>query len=373
MKKITLLLMIIAGMSSLAIAQDSCVYYLHPDVLENKEISLKSTNELFDMNIMVGVKWLQVENKIHLIFDRRSASGNELFFLLFSMSKKNDPIASIVDCKSLKKTLWSKLKSNDSKNVQYFLKSDNLKIDNYSECFKLLANNNEEEFVFEIKEPEDFRITLPGFFVVKTEKRPWYSFSKRDKKLQFITKPFDLVIQFEKKPVVDTCAIAEKVVAYIEAQKTIMASDSEDLLEAQKNKSCVYFNLLKDIMRRKFIETNDKCERYAGCEEIAMALKDYKNDFEKIYQETCVAAAAPKASNCTLSESEMSSVNNRLKNLQMKINVKKRNNGNPDDEFKEYRSIKTAINARLTTECRKQYKSAIDAFNSYCANIESLQ
>ena len=372
MKKLALILMIIAGMKSFVSAQDTCVYYLHPDALVNKEVTMKSTNDMFDFNMIIGIKWLQVENKIQLIFDRKTVKGNDLFFLLLSMSNKKEPIKSVVDCKSMKKTLWSKLKSDDTKYVQYFLSSENLKIDNYSDCFKLLANNNEEEFIFEMNNAEDFIISLPGFFVVKTEKRPWYTLSKRDKKLQFKTKPLDLVIQFHKKPVMDTCEIAEKVVAYIEANMKIMEEESADLLEAQKNKSCVYFNLLKDIMRRKFVDCNDKCERYTTCEKVALAVKKYKDAFEKIYSEECVAPVAAKTSSCTMSESELSSVNNKLKNLQMKINVKKKDGVSPDVELKDYRTINTAISARLTPECRKQYKNAVDAFNSYCTNIESL-
>ena len=372
MKKIVLLLTIIFGFISYTFAQDTCTYFLRPDELVKKEITLKSTNELYAFTFEVGVKWLQVENKIQLIFDRKSVKGNELLLLLFSMSKKNEPVISIIDCKSGKKPLWSKLKSEESKYIQYFIKSDSLIINDYRDCFKFLADNNEEEFIYELKGNEDFIITLPGFFAVKTEKRPWYTLSKKDKKVQFKTRPFDLAIQFERKPVVDTCAIAEKVVAYIEAHKKILAADSEDLLDAQKNKNCILFNLLKDKIRRNFVENNDKCERYAkACEEVAVAIKGYNDAFENIFKEECVAPA-PKASGCTLSESELSSINNRLKNIQMKVNVKKRNNDSYDDELKEYRAIKTAINARLTPECRRQYKSTIDAFNSYCTNIESL-
>ena len=372
MKKIVLLFMIIAGSATFVSAQDTCVYFLRPNEPVKKEITLKSTNDLFEFNLEVGVTWLQVENKIHLIFDRKSVRGNEMLQLLFSMSKRNEAVASIIDCKSRKKPLWSKLKSEDSKYVQYFLKSDSIVIDDYRDCFKMLANNNEEEFIFELKGTGDFIISLPGFLVVKTEKRPWYSFSKRDKRVQFKTRPFDLVIQFERKPVIDTCAIAEKVVAFIEAKKKIFEEDSKDLLEAQKDKNCILFNLIKDKIRREFVANNDRCEKYAVCNDVAVAIKSYNDAFEKIFKEECTAAPARTTSNCTLSESELSSINNRLKNLQMKINVKKRNSESADDELKEYRAIKTAINARLTQECRSRYKQAVDAYISYCTNIESL-
>jgi len=370
MKRLLLWMIMASGLHSLVAAQDTLVYYLTPDVQVQKEVMLKSTNEMFDMNLMIGVKWLEVENKIQLLFDRRTVTGNDLFILLFSMSQRTEWINSALDCKSGKKPLWSKLKSEDSKYMQYFIQSNNLVIDNYMDCYKLLANNNEEEFVFEIREDEDFVISLPGFLVVKTEKRPWYSFSKRDKRVMYKTRPFDLHIQFERKPVVDTCAIAEKVVPYIEAYKRILDEDSQELMEAQKNNSCIFFNLLKDKIRRTFVELNDRCERYTYCEEVASAIQVYNDAFENIFKEECVAPV--RTSNCTLNESELTSINNRLRNLQMKINVKRRNNESPDDEFKEYRTIKAAIIPRITPDCRRSYRSAIDALESYCTNIESL-
>ena len=373
MKKILLLTIMAAGLCTLVAAQDTLVFYLTPDVQVQKEIVLKSTNEIFDLNLAIGVKWYQVDNKIQLLFDRKTVTGNDLFILLFPMTKKNEPIKTIIDCRSGKKPLWSKLKSPDSKSMQYFINSDNLKIDDYQNCYRSLANNNEEEFTFELKELEDFVISLPGFFVVKTEKRPWYTFSKRDKKVQFKTKPLDLYIQFERKRVVDTCGMADKVVNYITAYKKTLDEETQELLDAQKNKSCIFFGHLKDKMRRTFVEVNDRCERYTACPAVAAAIKGYNDAFEKVFKEECVAAPAPvKTSSCTLTESELSSFNNRLKNLQMKINVKKRNNESPDDEIKEYRTIKSAIIPRITPDCRKTYKQAIEALESYCANIENL-
>jgi hypothetical protein len=364
-------MMMAAGFSSFVAAQDTLVYYLTPDVQVQKEVVLKSTNEMFDLNLSIGVKWMQIENKVHLVFDRKTVRGNDLFFLLLYMSNRSELATNVTDCKSGKKVLWSKLKSEDSKYMEYFIMSDNLIVDDFANCYRTLANNNEEEFVFEMKEFEDFVITLPGFFVTKTEKRPWYSFSKRDKKVQFKTRPFELHIQFERKPVVDICAMAEKVVPYIAAAKKILDEESVELLEAQKKKSCIFFNLLKDKMRRTFVELNDRCERYTNCNEIAAAIKVYNDAFETIFKEECVAAA-PVRSGCTLSENELTSFNNRLRNLQMKINVKKRNNASADDEQKEYRTIKTAILPRITPECRRSYKSAIDALESYCVAIEGL-
>ena len=372
MKKIVLLMILATGFFTTVAAQDTCVYYLTPDVLVHKDIVLKSTNEMFDLSLRVSVKWHEIDNKVQLIFDRKSVQGNDMFLLLFSLSHQSVPVGSAIDCKSRNKVLWSKLKSADAQYMKYFIQSDNLIMEDFFDCYKTLASNNEEEYTFELKEFEDFVITLPGFFVVKTEKRPWYSFSKRNKKVQYVTKPVDLYIQFERKPVTaDKCEIGPTVVAYIEAHKNKLDEDIVDLLEAQKNRSCTYFNLLKDILRRRFVELNDKCERYTNCEEVAAAIKVYNDAFNKVFAEQCTAPVAQAAA-CTLSESELSSINNRLRNLQMKINVKKRNNESTDEEVKEYRTIKTTIIPRLTAECRKRYKPLIDALESYCVNIESL-
>ena len=374
MKRIFLVMIIATGFYSLVAAQDTCLFHLPPDVQVQKEVVLKSTNDMFDLNLKIGVKWFEVENKIQLLFDRRTVTGNDLFILLFSMSPKTELISDFTDCKSGKKVLWTKLKSEDSKSLQYFIQSDNLKIENYMFCYKSLANNNEEEFAFDLKEFEDFRISLPGFLVVKTEKRPWYSFSKRDKRVMYKTKPFDLYIEFERiEEVVDNvCAIAERVVPYIEHHKRMLDEETQELLAAKKNNSCIFFNLLKDKMRRTFVELNDRVERYTHCEDIAAAIQVYNNAFETVFKEECTAPVRT-ASACTLSENELSSINNRLRNLQMKINVNKRNNASADSEFKEYRSIKAAILPRITPDCRKSFRQAIEAFESYCVNIESLQ
>ena len=367
--------MLATGVYTRLTAQDTCIYYLTPDALMQKEVVLKSANKMFDMNLMIGVKWLQIENKIQLIFDRKTVQGNDSFLLLFPLTKNPQSVKSAIDCKSRKTLLWSKLKSADSQQLKYFLKSDNLKIDDFSDCYRSLAGNNEDYFTYDLIGQEDFVISLPGFFVVKTEKKPWYSFSKRDKKVLFVTLPLDLHIQFERKPVApDKCEMGPKIVAYIEAYKNKLDEDSADLLEAQKNKNCTFFNILKDIMRRTFVELNDKCERYVSeCKEVESSIKEYNDAFNRVFAEQCSApAATTSTASCTLSDSELSSINNRLKNLQMKINVKKRNSDSADEEAKEYRMIKQTIIPRLTPECRKKYKQAIDALESYCANIESL-
>ena len=378
-KRIVLLLLMMIGAASFASAQDSCIYQLRPDVLENNEIVLKSTDGTDELSLLLGVKWMQKENKIQLVFDRKLVRGNDLYLLLFSLSNTKETIKNMTDCKSLKKPLYGSVKGDQSKSMQYFLESENLKIDNYRNCYMSLANNNEEEFIFEINDAtKDFRIKLPGFYVASTKKK---FLSKRDKKLQFKTQPFDLVIKFPstqrkqtQAQIVDAlCGISNQVVAYIEHHKKILQTDVEDLAEAKKNQNCILFNLIKDKIRRNFVENNDKCERYNVCEDVVLALKGYNEICENIIQnEVCVSTYKPTTPNCSISESELTAINNRLKNLQMKINVKKRESGDTDGELKDYMSIKTVINARLTPECRRTYKKTVDAYDNYCQIIEKL-
>jgi hypothetical protein len=99
MKKIVLSIILATGFYALVAAQDTCVYYLTPDVAVQKEVVLKSANQMYDLNLMVSVKWLDIDNKIQLIFDRKSAQGNDFFLLLFSMSDKSVTVSAAIDCK----------------------------------------------------------------------------------------------------------------------------------------------------------------------------------------------------------------------------------------------------------------------------------
>jgi len=358
------------GAVSFSNAQDAYVYDLQPDVYVTNEVVLKGLNATDELKLTVGVKWMQKENQIRLTFDRKTTAGNDASFLLFPLVNKKAFINDITDCKSQKKPLWSK--SEGLNYLHYFLESDNLDITGFKNCYKSLANNNEEEFNFEIKNPEDFTINLTGIYVAKTVKKPWYFFSSRDKKIEYKADSIALTMRLPQNKQIIRCDNSEQVVAYINAQKQILEIDHADLMDAQKNQNCTLFGLLKDIIRRKFVETNDKCEKYTAiCEEIAQAIKGYNDEFESIQNEQCKSSVSVSSA-CNLSEQEITSINNRLKNLQMKINVKKKDGSSPDAEYKEYQSIKTTVNQKLTPDCRRRYKSLIDAYNSYCTRIESL-
>ena len=373
MKRNILLLLFTLYAGSFVIAQDKYEYDVKPDELISQEVTLKGPYERDELKIMLGVRWWEIDHRIQLVFDRKQVNTNDAYLLFFPFLGKKTEIKEIVDCKFGKKSLWTKVKGGELSYMNYFIESDNLQIDDFKQCYKSLANNNEEEFEFALKEVEnEFTVTLNGLYVARTSKRPWYTFSKRDKKLEFKALPVTLLIRF---PVVDakkeSCEMAEKVVPYVHAVQDIMLQDYDELMDAQKRQNCTLFGLLKDKIRRMFIETNDKCERYKDCEEIAEALKAYNDIVQEILDEVCKAAPVAAAA-CSFSENELSAINNRLKNLQMKINIKKKDGNSTAEEFKEYQSIKTAVNPKLSQECRKRYKNLIDAYSNYCTIIEGL-
>ena len=356
-----------------AIAQDIYEYDVRPEELISKEVILKGPFERDELKIMLGVKWWEIDQRIQLVFDRKNVSSNDAFLLFFPFFNKKTDIKGIVDCKFKKKNVWTKSKSAQLKYMTYFLESDHLYITNFSQCYRSLASNNEEEFEFMLKNVEnEFKISLNGLYIARSSKRPWYTFSKRDKKLEFKVQPIDLLIRMPVvEPEKDVCEIAAKVVPYISVINELMLKKYDELIDAQKKQNCALFGLIKDSIRRVQNETNEKCEKYTNCETIASALKAYNDKVESALREECKTKTGPTAA-CTLSESELSAINNRLKNLQMKINVKKKDGDSTAEELREFQSIKNAVNPNLTTECRKKYKNLIDAYNSYCTVIEGL-
>jgi len=176
----------------------------------------------------------------------------------------------------------------------------------------------------------------------------------------------------EKKPVKpDNCGMEGVVVPYVQAQHTVMKTLIEELKDAKQKQNCMIFGLFMDKIRRTFVELNDRCERFMDCETIAEAVKIYNQDVERAMQETCTAPP-PKAASCSISESELNAVNNMLRNLQMKINVKNKDGVSTAEENKDFQAIKNAVNPRLTAECRRAYKGQIDAYNGYCTVIQGL-
>ena len=373
MKRNIFLLAVTLFTASFAIAQDIYEFDVKPEELVSKEVILKGPNARDELKLMLGVKWWEIDQRIQLVFDRKNISSNDTYLLFFPFFNRKTDIKGIVDCKFRKKNVWAKGKSAQLKTMIYFLESDNLIINNYNQCYSSLANNNEEEFEYALRNVDkEFKITINGLFIARTSKKPWYTFSKRDKKLEFKVRPITLIVRF---PVVevekDVCEIATKVVPYINIVNEIMLEDYEELIDAQKKQNCTVFGLIQEKIRTTRTETNEKCERYNNCETIAAALKMYNDKVDNALKEVCKPATVVAAA-CSLSESELSAINNRLKNLQMKLNIKKRDGDSTADERKEYQSIKSAVTPKITTECRRRYKNLIEAYTNYCTVIEDL-
>ena len=374
MKKVIIYLIILTGATFTALAQKVYQFDMKPDVPVTKEVVLEGVQTADELKIAVKVEWKTSDDRLHLTFDRKSLNENDVFLLLFPLLWEKKPLNELADCRLQKKSIYSKTLNVNSTKTTYFLTAKNLIVANMFNCYRSLANNNEEEFAFEMKNVEDdFTIGLNELFVAKTQKKSW--FSKKDVKVLFSVKPVTLLMIPEKKPVVpekpDNCSMENVVLPYINAQHTALKTYIEELKDAQKKQSCMIFGLFMDKIRRTFIELNDRCERFKDCETIMSALQIYNKDVEAAMQEECKAPPQRTAS-CSISESEMNAVNNMLRNLQMKINVKNKDGVSTAEEYKDFQAIKNTVNPRLTAECRRAYKGQIDAYTGYCTVIQGL-
>jgi len=373
MKKVIIQLIIMAGAAFPVLAQNAYQFDMKPDTPVTKELVLGGTKAADELTIALKVEWKTSDDRLHLTFDRKTVNKNDDYLLLFPLLSGKKALYDVPDCQLQKKTLYSK---NRAINVQktkmgYFLTAENLIITDRFNCYRSLANNNEAEFIFEMKNVEDdFTIVLNDLYVAKTQKKSWLS--KKDIKLLFKVNPVTLEIIPEKKPVKpDNCGMAGVVVPYIEAQHTVMKTYIDELKNARQKQNCTVFGLFMDKIRRTFVELNDKCERFANCEQIADALQIYNSDVERAMQEEC-KAPPQQAASCNVSEAELISINNMLRNLQMKINVKNKNGESTAEEYKDFQAIKNAVNPKLTPECRRRYKGLADAYTGYCTVIQGL-
>jgi len=373
MKKAILYLIILSGMVFPALAQDAYEYDMVPDAPVTKEVLLEGIQTTEELKLALKIEWKTSDDRLHLTFDRRTINENDLYLLLFPLLSEKKALSDVVDCNLQKKSLYSKTLNVRSSKMGYFLTAENLIIADRFNCYRSLANNNEEEFAFEMKNIEkDFTIELTDLYVVKTQKKSF--FSKKNKKVLFKVKPITIQIipeKKEEKP--DLCGMEDVVVPYIQAQHTVMKTYIEELMDAKQKQNCTIFDLLMNKIRRTFVELNDKCERFAYCEQIAEALKIYNKDVENAMGEECRAPVQQvQAVSCSMSESELVSINNMLRNLQMQINVKNKDGASTAEEYKDFQAIKNAVNPKLTSECRRAHKGLIDAYTSYCTVIQGL-
>jgi hypothetical protein len=375
MKKVLLHLIILTGMAFPALAQNTYQYDMKPDMPVTKEVALEGIQTADELKIALKIEWKTSDDRLHLTFDRKTVNENDVYLLFFPLLSEKKALGDVADCKLQKKSIYSKTLNVKSGKMGYFLTAENLIIADRFNCYRSLANNNEEEFAFEMKNiEEDFTIELTDLYVAKTQKKSF--FSKKDKKLLFKVKPITIQMIPEKKAVKpDLCGMAGVVVPYVQAQHTVLNTYIGELKDAKQKQNCTVFGLLMDKIRRTFVELNDKCERFTDCEQIAEALKIYNKDVESAMEEECKAAPVQRtqtAASCSMSENELTAINNMLRNLQMKINVKNKDGASTAEEYKDFQAIKNAVTPKLTPECRRAHKGLTDAYTSYCTVIQGL-
>ena len=311
MKKIFLLFIFAVYSASFLVAQDKYDYTVRPNELTNKEITLKGPFGAEDIKINLGVKWLETENRIQLALERRTVSND--IYVLLPLTKGKKRISAISDYNYQEKVLWTNTEKKELRTMKYFLNSDNLKITDFSNSYKTLGYNNVEEFNFDKKNVErEITITLDGIYVATTLDRPWYSFSKRNLNIIYVAKPITIFVRLEQRvappPPPPPPPPAPEPPPPPAPEPPVVAPP----------------------------------------------------------------VVSPPAPVCNITENELSTINNNLRNLQMRINVKKREGSSIAEENKEYQSIKTSTNARLSAECRRRYTSLVEAYDNYCKIIEGL-
>lgn len=370
MRKIFIQLIVASCMVVPAFTQNRIEIEIRPDEPVINEVVLKGQNKFEELKIGLKVEWKSANNRLHLTLDRKNVSDNDSYLLFIPILQNGRPLKDIMDCKTEQKAMWSKTVKLDQQ-VNYFLKSDNLSPVEQFNCYLSLANNNDEEFAFDMKNTEDdFTLELADLYVAKTEKKGFFA-KKKDKKILFKVMPVTLQFRTEKIVEVDVCCMEDIAIAYIELQRTILQTTSATLLDAQKKRNCTLFTTQMGIIQAAYTEVNDKLEPYKECEIVAPVLQSFNDACEALMKEECTAVVQPTVV-CNMSESELTAINTSLRNLQMTINVKKKDGLSIADEQREYQSIKSSTTPKITAECRKRYADLINAYTNYCTAIERL-
>ena len=373
-RKIFLLWFFAAGMAVASFSQNPVEFDIKPDEVISKEVVLKGTKKFEELKVMIKMHWKSVDGRLIMTFDRKSVSENDSYLLFIPIFQNRKTLKEVMDCKLEKKSLWSKAIKLDQNYMSYFMKSSNLSISEQFDCYLSLANNNEEEFSFEIRnKEEDYTIELNELYVAKTEKKALYFLSKKNKKLLFKVSPVTLVMRPEKKKVevVNVCCMEDIALAYIELQQTILKPYTVALMDAQKKQNCNLFITQMEKIKSVYEEVNEKCEEYKTCELVAPALQIFNEECENYMKEEC-KRVVQQAAVCNMSENELMSTNTALRNLQMKVNVKIKDGIGTADELRDFQAIKSSINPKLTPDCRRKFKNLVDAYTNYCTVLEGL-
>ena len=363
MKKIVLLFALTVLTISNLVAQDNIRVTLKPNESQKKEITITGINSS-SFNVLLELRWEEKNNRIQLLFDRKSISGGgEDYLLCIPLMRETRLIKDVEDCMSKKKNLYKSKIAKDIKQLNYFAESNDLRF-NYESCYKYVSINNELEFGIDIAggDKEKLIIRFNGLYVLKKEKRPWYAFSSRDVRLEYKAEPIVLDITLKKDPCIEAGNLINDLKTKIR-QLENLKSEAEN---ATKAKNCFNanseLNNIKNNRLNEFPLQNAEWNKYIECKELTDLVEKYKTIRNGISNVVCVEKVIPppKTPICNLSN-----VNSRLKNLQLTINTKKKNGEDIDSERNTFQNIISTTNA--SSDCK-----GFDAYESYVNTIKRL-
>ena len=375
MKRIVLFFVIIPVIIPKLIAQGNVKFNLKPNESEKKKIPI-SGSSFGSFDVLLELKWEEENNQIQILFDRMSIP--EEYILCLPLMEKAMLIDDIEDCRSKTKSLWRGKMAKEIRRLHYFMESDDLK-KNYAPCCKFVAPDNELEDSIRfdiIKNKKRIVIAFNGLYVLKNEKQPRFSFSKRDMKIECKAKPVYLEIKFGKK---DLCKETADIVSDIEAEIDRLKTLKSEAETAKNAKNCFFSNselyIIKNNRMKDFPEDNPEWNKYSECREIVNRMEKYKAIRSEILNIQCeikivvapysFSPPSPPPVTTTSAPCRLEEINDRLLSLQMAINAKKVDGKNYDVERTIFYEIKSKT--KITSGCPEKM---VSSYNNFCKNIE---
>jgi hypothetical protein len=365
MKRIVLFSVVIGLIIPSLIAQNNINMTLKPNEPEKKEITIAGNSGSF--NVLLELRWDEKDKRIRLIFDRKNISGGgEDYLLCIPLMRETKLVKDVEDCMSRKKNLYKSKNAKEIKGLKYFAESRDLKF-NYETCYKYVAVNNELDFGFDIADDKDIiLIRFNNLYVLKKEKRPWYTFSKRDMKLEYNAEPVELEITLKKDP----CVEAGNLINDLKNQISQLENLKLKAENASKEKNCSNSNSELNRIKNDSLNAfkhNAEWDKYKECKELTDLIEKYKTTQDTISNIKCVEIKTKTKIKKTQQSSScnLENANSRLYNLQKAINVKKLNGENTDSERNTFLNIVDTTTA--SPDCK-----GIEAYESYVNNIKKL-
>ncbi len=361
MRRSLLFFIIILGIQINIFAQQPLSLHLQHKVLQKQEITIEGddTNASDHFRLMLEVKWDSLENKIYLKFDRNTISDGPNLKLCFSQLKNAELIKNVKNCNSGSKMLWRGKNAKNIKQLDYFLRSDDIKLE-FEDCYEFVSNNNvSKDFSFSIKEKRasSIHIDLNNLYVLRDQKRPWYTFSKRNMKIEYRVKPIELKLILEYPPI-DPCNESDKILFDIKSKIVRLEKIKAEITQLKIRQNCTSLKSKQDQTKQNFQEKYIEWNNHSKCNEVSEAIVKYKQIREDILREQCIMRP------CSV---DFSKINAPLMNLQIDILRKTKNGESVEKERTEYFSIKEDTDKKITSDCPR---NQVDNYRAICKNIE---